>query len=126
MGRFWLGTGLLLFFLAFGIGVTVYADTVHTPITQDLDRAVAAGLAGDLPQGIALAEKAKTQWEDRWHAVAVFSDHAPMDEIDGLFAQLDVLGSAGKAQDFAACAARIRALVEAMAEAHRPNWWNLL
>ena len=126
MGRFWLGVGILLVFLTLGIGITAFADATHTPICQELEAAAAASLSGDLPGGIALAEDAMTRWEERWHAVAIFSDHAPMDEIDGLFAQLEVYGKTGSAQEFAACCARISKLVGAMAEAHSPSWWNLL
>ena len=126
MGKFLLGVSILLVFLALGLGVTAYADSTHAPITQDLQQAAQFSLSGDLAAATALSNQAKDRWESHWHLVAVFSDHAPMDEIDGLFAQLELYGKVSRHQDFAATAARISALVEAMAEAHRPTWWNLL
>jgi len=49
-----------------------------------------------------------------------------MDEIDSLFAQLEVFRQAGLWGDFSACCRRLSRLIEAMAEAHSLTWWNLL
>ncbi len=126
MGKLWLGIGLLLALLAFGFFVTAATETIHTPIAQNLEKAARLSLSGDLPAAAQLGQTAKTDWEKRWHFVAVFSDHAPMDEIDGLLAQLDIHAKAGAGADFAATAARIAQLVQAMMDAHKPAWWNLL
>ena len=126
MGKFLLGVGILLTLLVLGFGVTAYANGAHVPITQSLQQAAQLSLSGNLDAAADLASHANDRWQAGWHLVAVFSDHAPMDEIDGLFAQLELYGKSGRFQDFAATAARLSALVEAMAEAHRPTWWNLL
>ncbi len=126
MGRFWLGVGLLLLFLALGIWVTYSMDTLHQPLSDTLQQAAEKSLSGDLEAGIALAQQARKIWEAHWHRSATFADHAPMDEIDGLFAQMEIYARAGKAVDFAAYCARLSNLIAAMGEAHSPNWWNLL
>ena len=103
MGRFLLGIGLMLALLAAGLYVGHAAEDMHAPVSALLTEAADAAEAG-------------------WHAAAAFSDHAPMDEIDGLFAQLE--NKCGT--ELAALCRRISSLVSAVAEAHKLNWWNLL
>ncbi len=126
MGRFWLGIGMLALFLILGLWVTYAMDNVHSEISQTLDGAAAQTLSGDLAEGIALVGQAKDQWQAHWHGTASVADHAPMDEIDGLFAQLETYGQAGLSEEFAAYCARLSNLVTAVGEAHSLTWWNLL
>lgn len=126
MGRFLLGVGILVLFLALGLWVTYAMDNVHSEISQTLDAAAIQALSGDITEGIRLAQQAKGQWQTHWHGTAAVADHAPMDEIDGLFAQLEVYGQAGLSADFATYCARLSNLVSAVGEAHSLTWWNLL
>ena len=126
MNRIWLGIGLLVVFLAFGLWSSFAVDAVYEPITQQLEEASAAALAGDLPGGAALAKEAQDSWHRYWRKTASLSNHAPMDEIDALFLRLQAFADAGNAPDFAANCAQLSALVDACAEAHRLTWWNLL
>ena len=126
MGRFWLGICLLAAFLVLGLWVTYSMDTLHQPISQTLEEAAAQSLAGDLDAGIAQAQQARRAWDSHWHGSASVADHAPMDEIDGLFAQMEVYAQAGRSVDFAAYCARLSQLISAMGEAHSPGWWNVL
>ncbi len=126
MGRFWLGAGILAVFLVLGFWVGAAIDDVHQDISQTLDTAAQQTLSGDPEGGLALAQQAHEAWNTNWHRTAAVADHAPMDEIDGIFAQAFAYGQAGRSQDFAACCARLSGLVAAVGEAHRFNWWNLL
>ena len=126
MGRFWLGVCLLC--LGFGLGLwSMYAmGAVNEPVSRLLEEAAQAALSGDLEQGIMLADRAQTAWEDCWHLTASAADHAPMDEIDSIFAQVSTYAQAGSPTDFAAFCARLAQLVDAVGEAHSLTWWNLL
>lgn len=126
MGRFWLGIGILAVFLIGGLWVGHAMDDVHQTIAQSLDDAAVRCLNGDLPGGMALAQQAQKLWQSHWHGTASVADHEPMDEIDGLFAQLEIYGKAGLSADFATYCARLSRLVSAMGEAHAFTWWNLL
>ena len=126
MGRFWIGVGLLAVFLCLGLWVAKAMDNVHVPVTQLLEQAADEALGGDLETGIALADQAHAVWERHWRGTAAVADHAPMDEIDGLFAQVRSYARAGSVADFAAGCGRLSKLVEAIGEAHSPQWWNLL
>lgn len=126
MGRAWLGVGLLVLFLVLGLWISFSMGGVHQQIAQKLEQAAEQGLSGDLEEGIALARQACSDWEKHWHGTASVADHAPMDEIDGLFAQLEIYGKAGQRADFAAFCSRLSRLVAAVGEAHGLSWWNLL
>lgn len=126
MGRFWLGVGILAVFLGLGLYVGAAADGTHQQISGVLEQAAQEAIAGDLDAGIALAQQALSQWQKSWHSTAAVADHAPMDEIDGIFNQAFTFAQGGNHEDFAACCARLSGLVAAVGEAHSLSWWNLL
>ena len=126
MRRFWLGVGILVLFLILGLWIGHAMNDVHQTISQTLDDAAVQSLGGNLSKGMSLAQEAQQLWQNNWHGTASVADHEPMDEIDGLFAQLEVYGKAGAATDFATYCARLSRLVSAMGEAHAFTWWNLL
>lgn len=126
MNRLWLGIGLMAVLLAVGIGVGSYMNTTGEAIRTTLDSAAETALAGDLEAAVTLAADAKAQWDADWHRVAAMADHAPMDEIDSLFALLENYAAAGLTGEFAAHCSRIAQLISAVGEAHSFNWWNLL
>lgn len=126
MGRLWLGIGILVVLLVGGLWVSHMVDDVHQSIGKTLDEAAVQALDGDLESGFALAQQARNYWQAHWNGTAAVADHAPMDEIDGLFAQLDAYRQSQRPDDFAAYCARLSALVIAVGEAHSLTWWNLL
>lgn len=121
-----LGIGILVLFLGLGIWIGCVMDQVHIGIADTLDVAAEQALSGELTVARQTAQQAKTSWDAHWHGSATVADHAPMDEIDGLLAQLECYGRAEQKGDFAACCRRISLLVRAMSEAHSLTWWNLL
>ena len=124
--RFYLGLGILIFFLALGLLGLMFLNHVHSPISGMLTQARDAALTGKLEAGAALAQQAKHAWKSHWYTTAVLADHTPMDEIDGLFAELEVYAWADEPVHFAACCADLTQKVQAVTDAHSPTWWNLL
>ena len=126
MGRFWLGIGLLALFLVFGIWTTVAMTDVHEPMSRTLSEASQATLDGDLETGITLARQAKESWERHRRWTAAVADQTPMDDIDSLFAEMEVYAEARETVHFAACCAQLSAMVRSMGDAHAFSWWNFL
>lgn len=126
MRRFFLGVFLLLFFLFLGLWTAYATDYTSEAVSQTLTQAAEAVLAGDTEAGTQLVRKARQDWESHWKITAAVADHGPMDEIDGLFGQLEAFQKAGATADIAACCARLSKLVAAIGEAHSLTWWNLL
>lgn len=126
MYRTWLGIGILLFLLIFGLTVSSALQKMQAPVSEQLEAAAQQAITGDTAIAYAAAQNARKQWNSRWRPTAAFSDHAPMDEIDGLFGQMESYVQSDMPREFAACCRRISILVEAVWEAHTLNWWNLL
>lgn len=126
MGRFWIGIFLLVVFLFLGLWVSYSMDETHQMISETLDQAVTETLNGNLESGLSLAQQAHHSWQIHWRGTASVADHVPMDEIDGLFAQMYAFGKAGRRDEFAACCAELSSLVAAVGDAHSLTWWNLL
>ena len=121
--RFYLGAGLLLGILLLGLLTGWAMDKVQLPAAKLLEQ---AAQAEDLPAGAQLAQQAKEDWHRRWKAVAAVADHTPMDEIDSLFAEMDVYIREEDDVHFYACCNQLASLLRAVSEAHKLNWWNLL
>lgn len=126
MGRFWLGVGLLLLFLVFGIWTARSMANIHEPMGQMLAEASQRALDGDIQSGTALARQAKASWEKHRSGIASVADHTPMDEIESLFAEMEVYAEARETVHFAACCAQLSRMVQSMSEAHTFSWWNFL
>lgn len=126
MKRLLLGIGLLALLPVLGLWASNHLSDIHGKLSDTLAQAAELALTGAPEEGAALAEQAQQQWEGYWHKVASMADHAPMDEIDGLFAQLKAYAKAGLREDFAAICAQLSKHINAIGEAHSLSWWNLL
>lgn len=120
------GLGILLVFLGLGLWGSYAMSRFHEPVADALEQAAQTALAGDLELAVQDAKAAQAKWERRWNQVAVLADHTPMDEIDAMFARLEIYGQSGNAADFAAHCNQLATLISATAEAHELSWWNLL
>lgn len=126
MKRLWFGVGLLLLLLLGTLGVTWQMERIHGPVSTRLEQASQLAQQGNIDAAAQLAQEAQAQWKKHWHFSATFADHNPMEEADGLFAELDAYLQAGDTAEFTAACAHLARLTQAMAEAHGVNWWNLL
>ena len=127
MGRqLWVGIGILLVLLVIGLLLTVFVEDACSPIARLLEQAGNLIEQGDWETASMLVHSAKKQWEKGWHKIATLADHAPMDEIDGLFAQTLGYAKENTTADFAANCRRLASLIRAVFEAHSLTWWNLI
>lgn len=126
MARGWFGAGILAVFLVLGLILSGVTDKVQLPTGELLEQAAEKTLAGDFEEGIALGTEARSQWERQWKFTAAIADHSPMDEVDALFAEMEIYASTGEAPHFAACCKELSQRLEAIADAHRFSWWNVL
>ena len=124
--RFWLGAGILAVILAAGIWTTAAMARLHEPVADTLDQAARAAVDGDMEMGVTLARQARSTWEGARCGTASAADHSPMDEIDSLFAEMEIYAQAEEEVHFAACCAQLSALTRSMSDAHSFTWWNLL
>ena len=126
MARGWFGVCILIVFLVLGIVVSVTMHNTHQPACDLLNQAADMALAGDFAGAVPLAMEAKDRWETAWNGTAVVADHNPMDDVDALFAELVTYAESREQPHFAACCRELAQRVQAVSEAHRFSWWNVL
>ena len=126
MKRTGLGFFLLLTMLLAGLLSSQSIAQRNEPISLQLTQAVQATRAGQWDQAVSLAGEARRAWEENWHFCACFADHEPMEDIDGLFAQLEVYQNMEDPVSFAAVCGQLSKKIQAMGDAHGLNWWNFL
>ena len=126
MKRLWIGIAVLTLLLAMGIVVSLAFRSIHLPTAQLLSQAGQAAMDGDWEQAEGLRQQAQQRWERGRKFSAAFSDHAPMDEIEGLFAQLEIYARARQQTHFSALCAQLSQRTEAITDSHRFQWWTVL
>ena len=124
--HFYLGVGLLALLLIFGILAWVGMEAVHAPAEALLNRAAELALSGDMQTATALGRQAKSRWEQYRSVTASLADHAPMDDVEKLFAEMEVYAAAGESAHFASCCLQLSNMEKAMYDAHSLTGWNLL
>lgn len=126
MKRFWIGIFILSLLLAGSILIHTTLEKIVFPISSDLDLACKAALSEDWASAQDLAQHAWVRWETFHHLIAAFADHSPMDEVDGLFRELNIYAATRENPHFSATCTHLRFMTSAIAESHRLSWWNLL
>ena len=120
------GITILVALLIWGIAIAAGMGTVHEGISDLLEQAAAAAELGNWQQAEELIRQAEGKWQRYHHFTAAFADHTPMDELDGLFAELMIFLKNRESPHFASTCARLSLLAQAMADSHGLQWWNLL
>ncbi len=126
MKRLYIGICVLALLLAIGLFISFAMNRMYAPITTLLEDAVAATLREDFSNAKEKAEKAKALWETYKNATATVADHTPMEDIDHLFAEMDIYAKTEELPHFAACCAQLAVMIGDMGDAHKLNLWNLL
>ena len=124
--RFYWGVVLLAGLLVGGLLVSRQTERICAPVSRQLNQAAQACLSGVPEQAEALATQAEGLWNNAWKTVASLADHAHLDEIDSLLERMNYHRLAGQTQLFGACCRQLAEMVDAVADAHRLNWWNFL
>ncbi len=126
MKRFWIGVGLMLFFLVSGILLTLFFHRIHAPLSQTLERASEQALSGDWEYAKSLATDAREQWDKYRNITAAVADHEPMEEMEALFFQLEIYTKLERKGEFAAICIQLSQMASAMDESQMLTWWTLL
>lgn len=125
MKKLWVAVAVLAVLLVLGIVSTIVMEQVHGELSEALEQAALLSET-DWETANALADSARAKWEKSSHLIAALADHEPLEELDGLFAELAVYQRHADQRCFAAVCVRIASLAEMLQESHSPYWWNLL
>ena len=124
MKRLWIGIGLLTVILVVGILVPEIMDACHEPVAEDLEQAAEFALADRWGEAVNLFHRAEEKWEEKKPVTASFAEHEPMDDIDGMFAQLEVYAAAGDAVSFSGTCVCLARYLDAIGDYHDLKLWN--
>ena len=125
MKKLWVGIGILAALLAIAIGGAIVLGHVHGELADRLEQA-AEEAPTDWQGASALAQSVQEDWSRHRHWIAALVDHEPLEEINGLFDQLDLCKREKNPEKFAAVCLQIATICTALEESHMPFWWNLL
>ena len=126
MTRGIIGVVLLLVLLAGGMFVQFTMDTIHAPIARELTQAAETGTRELWDAALVHQENAARLWRKSWRLPAAFADHMPMEDIDSMFSELPVYLTQREQTHYVAACRELARRIEAMSDAHRLTWWNLL
>lgn len=126
MKRSWIGLGLLLALLTVGLLTTWSMGRIHEPVSAELEQASEFALLNDWTNAEESFRHARTEWEKWAHFRTCFADHTPVEDIDALFAQLQIYSATHENAAFAAGCMELSEKVSAIGEAHGLVWWNVL
>lgn len=120
------GAVMLLVLLILGLLASLWMGNFHSELSRDTELAADAVLRSDWETAISLTGQAKQRWEARRALTASMTNDAPIEEIGGLFRQLEVHAAGRDPIAYASVCAQLTHRLEALGEAHRVRWWNLL
>lgn len=126
MKRLWIGIVLLLLVPAMGIYLSMTFRTALEPLGEKAEAAAVAALQNDWETASALTRQARADWDRFRNFGAAMADHEPLEEMDSIFARLEILCQLGSTEAFAAECAQLRQAAAALADSQAVIWWNLL
>lgn len=126
MRRLWIGLGLLLGLLAIGLGLLVFSEGFFREFSANLEEAARLSMAEDWPAAVEKAEKSRAMWQRYYRFFSATTDHEPIEEVQELFARLELYSRERIAVDFSAVCRSLSKLAEAINESHNLRWWSIL
>ena len=123
MKRIWLGFGVLAALIAVGVWSMFAADAIHGDMARQLHQ---AAYRTDSRQAFDTSQQVQRQWERYFLFTATMADHTDVDEIDALFAQMEVCRTRGDEINHALLCAALSECLTALSENHVLSWANLL
>ena len=124
MKRIWFGAALLAALLVLGIFSAALMEDTHLTQATQLNRAADFAISGNWNGAGAAFSAAKTGWDKRSPVIAGLSDHEPMDQIEGLFAQLELFLQMRDAVSFSSSCRYLAKQLEALGKSHSFNLQN--
>lgn len=124
MKRIWFGAALLAVLLILGFGSSALMERSHLTQAEELNHAAALALSGNWTDAGLAYSGARDHWNQRRSIIAGLCDHGPMDQIEGLFAQLEVYALSQDTVSFSSSCVYLARQLEALGKSHSLNLQN--
>ena len=122
MKRIRFGTALLVFLLILSILVSNLMRKTWQHQSENLDLAAKFASVGDWAAADLLLQETSLEWARKQFLISVLCRHDEIDEIDGLFAQLNVFSAARRTVSFSSTGMVLSRLLDSLWKSH---WFNL-
>ena len=126
MKQVWVGIGLLAALLLGGIWVGKSLEQAHSKQILDLSHASDAARDENWTRAEAYLTRVTKEWESQRGLQAALHRHDPLEQIDGLFAQLKAQLNCRDREGFCANCALLEKCLENLPQSHCFRWRNLL
>ena len=124
MKRIWFGAVMLALLLVLGFGSSTLMERSHLTQAEELNHAAALAMSGSWTEAETAFANARDRWNQRQSVIAGLCDHEPMDQIEGLFAQLEVYAVSRDAVSFSSSCVYLARQLEALGKSHSLNLQN--
>lgn len=121
MSRFRIGVFLLAALLGVCVWAQVRMNAIQKPIAAQVAQAGAYAGENDWPDAARTLAAARKSWEESRTLVAALADHQPLEDIEGLFSQLEVYAAQRDETEFRAACQDLNRRILAVKEAHEIN-----
>lgn len=126
MSRLWIGIGIMVVLLAAGIVFLCLSNDFYQDITADLEQAGQAAMDDNWQTAGQKMRESQKKWHRYRRFLSAITDHEPVEEMDSLFAQLQLYEQRRLNVDFAVICQSLSHLAEAIDESHNLKWWSIL
>ena len=126
MKRIWFGVVLLILMLVLGLISSTFMKETWLKQSENLNRAAILASDGDWVNARNLLAEAQAEWEEKQLLLAVLCQHEPIEQIDGLFAQLEVFSESRKGASFESTCVYLARQLESLGRSHSFNFSNFL
>ena len=125
MKRIWFGVVLLILMLVLGLISSTFMKETWLKQSENLNRAAILASDGDWINARNLLAEAQAEWEEKQLLLAVLCQHEPIEQIDGLFAQLEVFSESRRTASFSSTCVFLSKLIDSLGRSHNLNLKNL-
>lgn len=125
MKRIWFGVVLLGVLLILGLGSSNLLERIHESQSEDLIRAAECAMEGNWAGAGKYQQSVRREWDKHRSLVAALSDHAPMEQVEGLFAQLEVFAASQDTVSYSSTCRYLSSQLDALGNAHSLTLPNL-
>ncbi len=126
MNRLWIGIGLLAVLLAMGVGMLFVSQKFNEEFSESLEQAGQFAMSGNWTAAEKQLAESKEKWQNYQRFWSASTDHAPVEQMQNLFSQLELFQARRLDVEFASACRALVNLAEAIDESHSLRWWSIL
>lgn len=126
MNRLWIGIALMVLLLAMGVGLLWGSVAFFGSISHEMELSCEAALADNWAQACQTVKNCRSKWDQYCRFWSAFTDHAPIEQVQTLFTQLEIYEAQQLKVEFATCCQALAREAEAIEESHGLAWWSVL